>query len=126
MLKASGISKDEAVRNPQAVLDVLAFHMEGPPPRMPTRASIQKNINAAANMITDDYTKFYRNMKKLGAGASGVVYSAVDKRTGEEVALKIAPISELAELTNEIGLQSLSRHPNVVNLLEAYVNRAEV
>ena len=77
-------------------------------------------------MITDDYTKFYRNMKKLGAGASGVVYSAVDKRTGEEVALKIAPIPELAELTNEIGLQSLSRHPNVVNLLEAYVNRAEV
>lgn len=87
---------------------------------------MQRNINAAASIIHDDYSKYYKNMKKLGAGASGVVYSAVDKRTGEEVALKIAPISELAELTNEIGLQSLSRHPNVVNILESYVSRAEV
>ncbi|RYH19700.1 hypothetical protein EON65_25685 [archaeon] len=32
VLKASGITKEETDRNPQAVLDVLNFHMEGPPP----------------------------------------------------------------------------------------------
>jgi len=26
---ASGISKDETIQNPEAVLDVLQFHMEG-------------------------------------------------------------------------------------------------
>ena len=30
VLKASGITKEETSRNPQAVLDVLAFHMDGP------------------------------------------------------------------------------------------------
>jgi len=91
-------------------------------------------------------------LKKLGQGASGTVYGAVSKHTGEvleeekernvceresgwrmvliiflsffvikqEVALKVAPISELAELTNEIGLQSLTKHNNVVNYLEVW------
>ena len=56
----------------------------------------------------------------LGQGASGVVYSAIDKRDGRKVALKIAPANELAELTNEIGLQSISKHPNIVEYIEAY------
>ena len=30
LLKASGITKDETMANPQAVIDVLHFHMEGP------------------------------------------------------------------------------------------------
>jgi len=55
-----------------------------------------------------------------GQGASGVVYSATDKRDGRKVALKIAPSNELTELTNEIGLQSLSKHPNIVEFIEAY------
>ena len=37
-----------------------------------------------------------------------------------QVALKIAPANELAELTNEIGLQSLSKHLNIVEFIEAY------
>ena len=100
----------------------------------------------------DDYLLYYDNLKKLGQGASGTVYGAVSKQTGEvleeekernvceresgwrmvliiflsffvikqEVALKVAPISELAELTNEIGLQSLTKHNNVVNYLEVW------
>lgn len=51
MLKASGITKEEAVEHPQAVLDVLAFHMDGPRangqqrrPKMPSKESIAKTV----------------------------------------------------------------------------------
>ena len=43
-----------------------------------------------------------------------------------KVALKICPISDLPELTNEIGLHAMCSHPAVVNLLEAYVTKTEV
>lgn len=51
VLKASGITKEEAVEHPQAVLDALAFHMDGPQPaaqqmrpKMPSRESIARNV----------------------------------------------------------------------------------
>lgn len=62
----------------------------------------------------------------VSQGASGTVYAAKDKRTGERRALKIAPVSELADLTNEIGLQSLSDHEGIVRIYEAYVTSSEV
>lgn len=126
VLKASGISKEETDRNPQAVLDVLTFHMEGPPPRMPTRATMARKFDAAMSIKSDDYRKYYGDFKKLGQGASGTVYSAVDKRSQRKVALKIAPIAELKDLANEIGLQSMSKHPNIVECIEAYADSKEV
>lgn len=52
MLKASGITKEEAVEHPQAVLDALAFHMDGPAPpaakqgrpKMPTKEDVTKTV----------------------------------------------------------------------------------
>ncbi len=53
VLKASGITKEEAVEHPQAVLDALAFHMDGPSkakgqqmrqPNMPTKEAIAKTV----------------------------------------------------------------------------------
>ena len=38
MLSVSGISKAEVSAHPQEVLDVLQFHMEGPPPKLPKKA----------------------------------------------------------------------------------------
>lgn len=126
VLKASGITKEEASQNPQAVLDVLTFHMEGPAPRMPTRLSVSRLINKEKLLRQENYKNYYGGMKKLGQGASGVVYSATDKRSGRKVALKIAPTNELAELTNEIGLQSLSVHPNIVEFIEAFQSEDEI
>lgn len=120
VLKASGISKEETSANPQAVLDVLKFHMDGPKPKMPNRASLAVKINKVVELREDDYRNNYRNLKKLGQGASGTVYSALSNDTNEMVALKVCPLTELAELINEIGLQSMSRHPNVVRCLDAY------
>ena len=126
VLKASGISKEEATANPQAVLDVLSFHMDGPPPRLRTTASVRREISESAAIKNEDYAKYFTELKKLGQGASGTVYAAKDKRTGQKVALKIAPLSELSDLVNEIGLQSMSRHPNVVQYIEAYASKKDV
>jgi serine/threonine protein kinase len=137
VLKASGISREETNANPQAVLDVLNFHMDGPPPLskqkkemtplpLPSRASMARNMAVASDIKTTDYREFYQDFRKLGQGASGVVYSAVDKRNGRKIALKIGTISDLAELANEIGLQSLCKHPNIVECIEAYACNNEV
>jgi serine/threonine protein kinase len=131
VLKASGISKEEAAANSDAVLDVLAFHLEGgPPPKqqggaMRSHASLTKDIEAAVNIKNEDYRQKFSALKQLGQGASGTVYSAIN-REGKKVALKVAPISELKFLINEIGLQSLSAHPNIVQYTEAYSTKTEI
>ncbi len=130
VLKASGISKEETTANPQAVLDVLNFHMDGQgqnaPKQLPSRESVSRNMSKALGIKSSDYRENYTIIKKLGQGASGTVYSATQKDTGRKVALKIAPAAELAELQNEIGLQSLCKHPNIVECIEAYVFGDEV
>ena len=82
VLKASGISREDTNRNPQAVLDVLNFHMEGyappPPPRhMPNMAPLPARAPAAtaeymaatSSIRNEDYRNYYHNFKKLGQGA---------------------------------------------------------
>ncbi|CAN0063527.1 unnamed protein product, partial [Sphacelaria rigidula] len=91
VLKASGITKEEAVEHPQAVLDALAFHMDGPPrkqsqampPQMPTKQDITKTVTEAMPLKTEDPMQFYTDMKKLGQGASGTVFVGTDVRNGE-------------------------------------------
>ena len=128
LLKASGITKAETMANPQAVIDVLHFHMEGPQkaPSLPSgRESVQRKIDRVVQIRNEDYKGYFTDLKKLGQGASGVVYSAKNKATSKVVALKIAQVEDdetLEELVNEIGLQSLSVHPNIVELYEAYRN----
>ena len=92
VLKASGITKEDTKENADAVLDVLTFHMEGgaeglkpkPIKPLPSQAESSQAISTAANVKNEDYRTKYSNMKQLGAGASGTVYSATDKATGKK------------------------------------------
>lgn len=131
VLKVSGITKQEAVAHPQAVLAALNFHMQGPththaPVPLPTRAAVEQAMAKALRIIQEDPRQYFTDLKRLGQGASGTVYAATDRRTGERRALKIAPVSDLADLTNEIGLQSMSDHEAIVRIFEAYVTSSEV
>ncbi|CAM9350121.1 unnamed protein product [Ectocarpus sp. 12 AP-2014] len=135
VLKASGISKQEVVEHPQAVLDALAFHMDGPQakaqrPKMPSREAIAKTVTEVMPLKKDDPMQFYTDMRKLGQGASGTVFVGTDVRTGEAsrfaCALKFCPVAEMDDLKNEIGMQCLSKHPNIVTLREAFVTKTEV
>lgn len=55
VLKASGITKEEVVEHPQAVLDALAFHMDGPQakaqrPKMPSKEAIAKTVTEVSEV----------------------------------------------------------------------------
>jgi serine/threonine protein kinase len=125
VLKASGISKAETAANPQAVLDVLNFFDDDnahtkPKRNLPSKEVVERDMAAAAAIKTEDFSPYFDGLKKIGSGASGIVYAARDVRTGHPVALKMCPIAELPYLVNEIGLQSLSSHPNFAQFIEAY------
>ena len=104
VLKASGISKDDTARNPQAVIDVLNFHFDGPQVTMPAnRKSMARRTKDAIHLKEEDYKARYGSLKKLGSGASGVVYSAKEKKTGRHVRVctcKTAPFSSFAHAHN--------------------------
>ncbi|MDZ4765959.1 MAG: protein kinase [Chloroflexota bacterium] len=70
----------------------------------------------------------YVLQESLGAGAMGAVYAALDRLSGEEVALKrvfearkdtlsLSTYAKLA-LTNEFQVLASLRHPNVVNVMD--------
>jgi serine/threonine protein kinase len=59
----------------------------------------------------------FSGLVKLGEGASGQVFSGIDRETGRAVAIKVAPASDLSNLKVEIALQKMSSHPNVVRTL---------
>ncbi|GMH62032.1 hypothetical protein TrST_g14162 [Triparma strigata] len=126
LLKSSGITKDDAVANPQAVLDCLTFHIEGPPPPVPTEKKLNADIARTVHIKSDDPLKYFTHLRKLGSGASGTVYSALDTRSNKHVALKVAPISELVELTNEIAMQAMSQHANIVSYVETFATSSEI
>lgn len=126
MLSASGITKDEVSAHPQEVLDVLQFHMEGPRPKLPTKAALERDFDQASLITAGDPSGVYTGMRKLGEGASGTVYLATDSRTRQKVAIKIAPASDLANLKTEIAIQKMSAHPCVVSYLETYLLRDQL
>jgi serine/threonine-protein kinase len=58
----------------------------------------------------------------LGQGARSRVWRARDQRSGDEVALKLAPLGDAgacARLRNEATLAAVLAHPHIVRLLEA-------
>lgn len=65
-------------------------------------------------------------MRKLGEGASGTVYLATDRRTGNKVAIKMAPASDLANLKTEIAIQKLSVHSSIVSYIETYLHKDQL
>jgi hypothetical protein len=126
MLSASGISKEQIAAHPREVLDVLQFHMEGPPPKLPKKTSLEKELDTASMITAGDPVPLFADLKKLGEGASGQVYLGTDRRTGEKVAIKVAPASDLANLKQEIALQKMSSHPCIVSYQETFLSRDQL
>ena len=75
MLKTSGITKEDVSADPQRVLDVLQFHMQGPPPKLPTTGALKTAESAALKIIKDNPNKFYKKVRKLGEGFVLFCYS---------------------------------------------------
>jgi len=126
LLKASGISKEDVTTNPEDVLDVLRFHMDGPKPQLPSKDILKELMMEKWEIQAGDPNKIFRKMKKLGEGAGGVVYKVTDLRSGEIKAVKVAPKDELMYIKQEIAMHAMSEHANIVQYGEAIMYKEEI
>ena len=87
---------------------------------------MRKRISDAIDIKPGDPSKMFEMRKKLGQGAGGVVWECRDRRNGEIVAVKRSQLEDLDEIKNEIAIQNLSKHDNVLKFLETYTYQDEI
>ncbi|TFK14203.1 transmembrane protein 119 [Platysternon megacephalum] len=71
-----------------------------------------------------DPKKKYTQFEKIGQGASGTVYTAMDVATGQEVAIKQMNLQQQPKkelIINEILVMRENKNPNIVNYLDSYL-----
>uniref|UniRef100_A0A8C9WV25 non-specific serine/threonine protein kinase n=1 Tax=Scleropages formosus TaxID=113540 RepID=A0A8C9WV25_SCLFO len=71
-----------------------------------------------------DPKKKYTHFEKIGQGASGTVYTAVDIATGQEVAIKQMNLQQQPKkelIINEILVMRENKNVNIVNYLDSYL-----
>ncbi|XP_050673329.1 serine/threonine-protein kinase Pak [Leptidea sinapis] len=76
-----------------------------------------------------DPNRKYTKMEKIGQGASGTVYTAIETSTGMEVAIKQMNLSHQPKkelIINEILVMRENKHNNVVNYLDSYLVNEEL
>jgi hypothetical protein len=126
-LKVSGITGEEAAANPQQALDVLKFQESvfkcGAPvvQRSFPEEEIVPDIDQIITKI--DPTGVYTNEIKIGQGAFGEVYWAVDTRVNQAVAIKKMSLAQnnMKHLITEVYIQKTCYHPNIVKFLDGYL-----
>ncbi|WVQ76770.1 hypothetical protein IAR50_006444 [Cryptococcus sp. DSM 104548] len=75
---------------------------------------------------SNDPSLIYSKIKKVGQGASGMVFVAKTLSTGRKVAIKQMDLAQQPRkelIVNEIIVMKESQHPNVVNFLDAFLVR---
>eukprot|EP00007_Cunea_sp_BSH-02190019_P009071 CAMPEP_0174244604 /NCGR_PEP_ID=MMETSP0417-20130205/35816_1 /TAXON_ID=242541 /ORGANISM="Mayorella sp, Strain BSH-02190019" /LENGTH=623 /DNA_ID=CAMNT_0015324301 /DNA_START=53 /DNA_END=1920 /DNA_ORIENTATION=- len=85
----------------------------------PTRELTIRDVVSAA-----DPNSIYGEMSKIGQGASGIVYTAVDARDGSRVAIKtmnLAAQQRPGIVVNEILLMKACRHPCIVEYVDSFL-----
>uniref|UniRef100_A0A671SUU3 non-specific serine/threonine protein kinase n=1 Tax=Sinocyclocheilus anshuiensis TaxID=1608454 RepID=A0A671SUU3_9TELE len=118
LLQTSNITKSEQKKNPQAVLDVLKFYDS-------TGNSRQKYLSFTGTIVSiGDPKKKYTRYEKIGQGASGTVYTAIDVATGQEVAIKQINLQKQPKkelIINEILVMKEMKNPNIVNFVDSFL-----
>ncbi|THH27118.1 hypothetical protein EUX98_g7062, partial [Antrodiella citrinella] len=87
-------------------------------------------VKRLQQICTDaDPTRLYRNLIKIGAGASGGVYTAYQVGTNISVAIKQMDLEKQPKkdlIINEILVMRASRHPNIVNYIDSFLYKNEL
>jgi p21-activated kinase 1 len=142
-LHQSGVERKQSQRVPQPphiqIPNPQAVPMPaqvGPVPRprqRPQRQSQQQNgeIIAKLNAICTpaDPTKKYRNLNKIGQGASGGVFTAYEVGTNKCVAIKQMNLEQQPKkdlIINEILVMKDSKHKNIVNFMDSYLVKGDL
>ncbi|KAI4172754.1 MAG: hypothetical protein LQ343_003346 [Gyalolechia ehrenbergii] len=103
----------------------------GPPPRRPPKQSNGIDIVARLNAIcsTGDPMKKYKNLNKIGQGASGGVFTAYEVATNRCVAIKQMNLEQQPKkdlIINEILVMKDSKHKNIVNFMDSYLRHGDL
>ena len=96
-------------------------------PRQSTGADIVQRLNAICS--AGDPTKKYRNLVKIGQGASGGVYTASENGTNRCVAIKQMNLEQQPKkdlIINEILVMKDSKHKNIVNFMDSFLIRGDL
>jgi p21-activated kinase 1 len=87
-------------------------------------------ISKLQNICTpEDPTKKFRNLVKIGQGASGGVYTAFEVGTNALVAIKQMNLEQQPKkdlIINEILVMKDSKHKNVVNFIDSFLVRGDL
>ncbi|KAK9467329.1 kinase-like domain-containing protein [Lipomyces arxii] len=76
-----------------------------------------------------DPTKLYKNLHKIGQGASGGVYTAYQVGTNQSVAIKQMNLEQQPKrelIINEILVMKESKHRNIVNFIDSYLYKGDL
>lgn len=71
-----------------------------------------------------DPRKKYNLLNQVGSGASGSVFTAIDVKTSEKVAIKVIDIEKQVKkalILTEISVLKENKHPNVINYHDSYL-----
>lgn len=103
----------ESAENPHRVKGAVPSKKPVPPP-----AAAPRVAGAAAPAIPG-----YEVLGELGQGSMGIVYRAIQKATGEQVALKVLPTNlsspeRMQLFMREAGILSGLSHPYIIRFLE--------
>lgn len=78
---------------------------------------------------TGDPNKFYKNLIKIGQGASGGVYTAYELGTNASVAIKQMNLEKQPKkelIINEILVMKGSKHDNIVNFIDSFLFKGDL
>uniref|UniRef100_A0A671R707 non-specific serine/threonine protein kinase n=1 Tax=Sinocyclocheilus anshuiensis TaxID=1608454 RepID=A0A671R707_9TELE len=90
-----------------------------------TMSSLTCDLHSTGSIVSvGDPKKKYTRFEKIGQGASGTVYTAIDIATGQEVAIKQMNLQQQPKkelIINEILVMRENKNPNIVNYLDSYL-----
>ena len=112
-------------------------HVDGVPAtvirRREPKKLTQKDFEVLARLqqicSEGDPTKLYRNLQKIGQGASGGVYTAYQVGTNALVAIKQMNLESQPKkdlIINEILVMKESRHKNIVNYIDSFLYKGDL
>ncbi|KAJ3094867.1 signal transducing kinase of the PAK [Phlyctochytrium bullatum] len=114
----AGTENPEVVKNPQA----------RPAKNKPTSTDdVIERLKAICNPA--DPTKLYRNLVKIGQGASGGVFTAYQVGSGSSVAIKQMNLEQQPKkdlIINEILVMKDSKHKNIVNYIDSFLWKGDL
>lgn len=132
MLKSSGITKQNVIANPKAVIEVMEFAQgrrnaqdtpQGPGAAGAAGGPPAEGSQSLEELVSkEDPLKLYVDLKKVGEGAAGEVFSATATKNNQKVAVKKMALNADSTklIITEISIMKTSKHPNIVEYWDSY------